>query len=206
MKLTNKQLRKIIKEELEKVLKEDHPGYGGYDPYANEKKFARRDKEHRQELDAMYAKYDTEEAEYRKKKKEDEEALKRSNSYKATIKNKYYRKVRDRAIPYFENKINETYGLGRSDIEKLLSKEGGVVVPEGRFKNNELYDLEDIAVALIDKQLKDGLRLKDIKEDPKLIGNTIGIDMFELIDPIIRKNRTFLNKVGNFMFGGGYKE
>ena len=206
MKITNQLLKQIIKEELENVLNER--GYDeDYDVYSTEKKFARRAKQHQQDMDSFHAKHEREEAEYQKQRKEEEEALERSNRHKAAVKNRHYRKVRDLMVNYVENRMDEEYGLGmRHDIEKLISKGGGIVVPEGRFRNNELYDLDDIAVALIDKELKDGTKMEYLKEDPKLYGKTIGYQLFKLITPIAKKNRSFFKKAGNFISGKGFRQ
>ena len=206
MKLTNQLLKKIIKEELENVLSERSYD-DDYDVYANEKKFARRDKQQKQDMDSFFAKHDREEAEYQKQKKEKESNREMMNQARAVVRKKQVRKVRDLMVNYVETRMDQEYGLGmRYDIEKLIKKGGGIVVP-GPFGDNELHDLEDISVAFIQKALKSGdVNMKDLDEEPKLYGKTIGFKVFKEIAAIAKKNRSFFNKAGNFISGKGFKQ
>ena len=125
--------------------------------------------------------------------------------YKKREKKQRPKKVKEnaikKAVDRFNSIIDKEYGLNISAVDKMIYKNKGV-----KFEGNDYYRVKDLAEAIVEKEVKstDVERLKF--NDDKIIGPAVGVEMFKLIRPIIKKNRGFFDKTLNHLKGRSFKQ
>ena len=125
--------------------------------------------------------------------------------YKKREKEQRPKKVKEnaikRAVDRFNSIIDKEYGLDTFAVDKMIYKNKGI-----EFEGNDYYRVKDLAEAIVEKEVKstDIERLKF--SDDKIIGPAVGVEMFKLIRPIIKKNRGFFDKTLNHLKGRSFKQ
>ena len=201
MKITNEQIRQIIKEELEHVLNEEFisdaeaagkEAFGDKyikrnDPRIRTNRFVKREFERQQSI-LDHAKIGVKHERGRTKDKRTKD------------------KVKQLAVDYAKSRFEKDYGMSIKDVEDLIKKQRGLKTGVPGFTSKDLYTLEEIATAFIKLGMKEDLTIKDFEEEPELYGKTIGFKVFKAALPAVTDNRSFMKKAGNFFKGRGFKQ
>jgi len=209
MKITNEQLRQIIKEELEAVLNEAYAGQGETTGLSGRTGYAKSKQQKDLERDAKARQsqhYDNQEAGERAYRQQ--QADKKQAAKDRAAPGKRSANIREMSKFVVKDTISDLIGLMDSDFGQHRGDRTGFFKAlkkiSGMTEKDFINKVEETTEAYMTK--KNITQLQD--RDMKKIANDSAFEIKQLIKDAKKKarNRTFMQKAGSFLTGKGFKQ